>query len=207
MSGYQPPSASTLSAALDSENAQIAPELMGAEGMPPLSSSHRGQDYDPGNPGGYGSGFASSAARDEGHNSGHNSWGSYASSGRNMHPWEEGYRDESYLGGVPLDEPKDEEATEEQRGRKRPRASKPRASKGKEDVVDILDGSAEVEYEDPSHDYKMGPVFVHPPAGTAQACVRCHRIKRKCDNAKPRCAGCGKADVPCVYELNSATSK
>lgn len=90
-----------------------------------------------------------------------------------------------------------------ERKKKRPRVTKPRKSKiDKEDPLDGVD----VEWEDPSQDPKTGPVFIHPPPGTAQACVRCHRIKRKCDQARPRCQGCGKADVPCVFELSPATS-
>lgn len=64
---------------------------------------------------------------------------------------------------------------------------------------------AEVEYEQDG-DPLRGPVFVHPPKDAVQACVRCHRIKRKCDGARPRCSACTKADVPCVFELSPATS-
>lgn len=64
---------------------------------------------------------------------------------------------------------------------------------------------AEVEYEQDG-DPMRGPVFVHPPKDSVQACVRCHRIKRKCDGARPRCSACTKADVPCVFELSPATS-
>lgn len=71
--------------------------------------------------------------------------------------------------------------------------------------TDIPD-DAEVEYADPDGDTSRGPVFVHPPKGAVQACVRCHRIKRKCDGAFPRCASCTRADVPCVFELSAATS-
>jgi hypothetical protein len=71
---------------------------------------------------------------------------------------------------------------------------------------DIPDG-AEVEYEDPGGDRSRGPVFVHPPKGSVQACIRCHRIKRKCDGAWPRCASCARVDVPCVFELSAATSR
>lgn len=65
----------------------------------------------------------------------------------------------------------------------------------------------DIEYEDPSGDHTQGPVFIHPPKGSVQACVRCHRIKRKCDGAWPRCASCLRADVPCVFELGVATSR
>lgn len=100
------------------------------------------------------------------------------------------------------------------KSRKRPRVSRgPRANKehtGK-DIKDIKqlmeENEGELEYEDTvTQDPKLGPVFIHPPPSAAQACVRCHRIKRKCDNARPRCAGCNKADVPCVFELSPATS-
>jgi hypothetical protein len=63
-----------------------------------------------------------------------------------------------------------------------------------------------IEYESPLKDIRLGAVFVHPPKGSAQACVRCHRIKRKCEGGKPRCQGCTKADVACVFELSPATS-
>jgi hypothetical protein len=83
----------------------------------------------------------------------------------------------------------------------------------------------------PLEDTRHGPVFVHPPQGSIQACVRCHGIKRKCEAlewslkingqgqaqegqtteggvnwTKPRCSGCEKADVPCVFELAAASS-
>lgn len=73
-------------------------------------------------------------------------------------------------------------------------------------TADVPEG-AEVEYADPDGDTTRGPVFIHPPKGAVQACVRCHRIKRKCDGASPRCASCTRADVPCVFELSAATSK
>lgn len=80
--------------------------------------------------------------------------------------------------------------------------TKPRQSHAGE--PDLPEG--DLEYMHPSQDPKLGPVFVHPGPNAAQACVRCHRIKRKCDTGKPRCAGCTKADVPCVFELTPATS-
>lgn len=87
--------------------------------------------------------------------------------------------------------------------KKRPRVSKPRVPKAeREDQLEL----EQMEFENPDQDVKTGPVFIHPPPGTAQACVRCHRIKRKCDQARPRCAGCSKSDVPCVFELSPATS-
>ncbi|GMK58567.1 hypothetical protein CspeluHIS016_0600090 [Cutaneotrichosporon spelunceum] len=82
---------------------------------------------------------------------------------------------------------------------------KKRRRKGGAGNTDIPD-DAEVEYADPDGDTTRGPVFVHPPKGAVQACVRCHRIKRKCDSAFPRCASCTRADVPCVFELSAATS-
>ncbi|CAK9787152.1 hypothetical protein CC85DRAFT_331568 [Cutaneotrichosporon oleaginosum] len=82
---------------------------------------------------------------------------------------------------------------------------KKRRRKGGAGNTDIPD-DAEVEYADPDGDTTRGPVFVHPPKGAVQACVRCHRIKRKCDGAFPRCASCTRADVPCVFELSAATS-
>ncbi|BEI91206.1 uncharacterized protein CcaverHIS019_0400260 [Cutaneotrichosporon cavernicola] len=82
---------------------------------------------------------------------------------------------------------------------------KKRRRKGGAGNTDIPD-NAEVEYADPDGDTTRGPVFVHPPKGAVQACVRCHRIKRKCDGAFPRCASCTRADVPCVFELSAATS-
>lgn len=108
-----------------------------------------------------------------------------------------------------------------------------------------------VEYAtSPLEDTRAGPVYVHPPQGTVQACVRCHGIKRKCEALewrlrsevgtsntgegtivnpsgfqagmgavpvvsssmggviwdRPRCSGCDKADVPCVFELGAASS-
>jgi mono/diheme cytochrome c family protein len=82
---------------------------------------------------------------------------------------------------------------------------KKRRRKGGAGNTDIPE-DAEVEYADPDGDTTRGPVFVHPPKGAVQACVRCHRIKRKCDGAFPRCASCTRADVPCVFELSAATS-
>ena len=83
---------------------------------------------------------------------------------------------------------------------------KKRKRRAKSPEDDIENGEREHEYEHPSGDFKLGPVFVHPPKGAAQACMRCHRIKRKCDSARPRCAGCSKADVACVFELSASTS-
>ena len=63
------------------------------------------------------------------------------------------------------------------------------------------------EYEDPTGDFRTGVIYVHAPPSTPQACMRCHAIKRKCDNRRPRCTGCEKADEPCAYEMNPATSR
>jgi hypothetical protein len=183
MSNYPLPPISTLSAALTSQSVPIAPELMGAEGLPP---KRRGSD-----PPSSGYAFQSSSARDEGH------W-AYPrpqSQARSVHPWEDGYRDHGAY--PPLEMPDDESPKAKPRKRAR-------VSKGETSPENDLEG--EHDFEHPSGDFRMGPVFVHPPKGTAQACVRCHRIKRKCDNARPRCAGCGKADVACVFELSPATS-
>ena len=80
----------------------------------------------------------------------------------------------------------------------------PKKRKRARNSLDDADG--EHEFEHPSGDFKLGHVFVHPPKGSVQACERCHRIKRRCDGARPRCAGCAKTDVACVFELNAATS-
>lgn len=118
---------------------------------------------------------------------------------------------------VPADQSNDDglgqpsTSTENPRPKKRSRTNTKRASLPNPEITDPsgLDDTqlAEAEYEDPSRDWRLGPVFVQPPKGTAQACVRCHRIKRKCDGGRPRCAGCAKADVACVFELSPATSR
>ncbi|WRT64142.1 uncharacterized protein IL334_001071 [Kwoniella shivajii] len=113
---------------------------------------------------------------------------------------EDNANDNEHENGTSIDKPKP---------RKRPRTSKPRQSKDNRGDGLKDDGIPEkgvLDYADPSGDIKLGPVYVHPPKGAAQACVRCHKIKRKCDNAKPRCAGCSKADVACVFELSPATA-
>jgi hypothetical protein len=74
------------------------------------------------------------------------------------------------------------------------------------DLANIMNEATVAEYEDPTGDWRAGVVYVHPPSTANQACVRCHRIKRKCDNARPRCAGCWKADTPCVFEISPATA-
>ena len=87
-------------------------------------------------------------------------------------------------------------AEEENRPRKKPRA---RYSTTNADMTALINEATIAEYEDPGGDFRAGAVYVHPPSSVNQACVRCHRIKRKCDNAKPRCTGCWKADTPCVF--------
>ena len=175
---------------------------------PPPTSSHSS----------YG-GFANSAAREEDRGWVMSNAYTKDPSGRSAHPWEEGYRELGFSSQA-FDDPHQQQQQQQQLPqqtledemprppRKRSRVSKPRQSRGGGDGKDdILDGMADVEYEDPMQDPKAGPIFVHPPQGAAQACVRCHRIKRKCDNARPRCAGCSKADVACVFELSPATSR
>jgi hypothetical protein len=81
-----------------------------------------------------------------------------------------------------------------------------RASVNNIDLANIINEATVAEYEDPAGDWRSGVVYVHPAATANQACVRCHRIKRKCDNARPRCAGCWKADTPCVFEISPATA-
>jgi len=81
-----------------------------------------------------------------------------------------------------------------------------RASVNNTDLANIINEATVAEYEDPNGDWRSGVVYVHPAATANQACVRCHRIKRKCDNARPRCAGCWKADTPCVFEISPATA-
>lgn len=115
-------------------------------------------------------------------------------------PWEQGYRDarpvEQPAAAAPP--PPSEPASERPKKRRR----KAPAANGS----DIPEG-AQVEYEDASGDPSRGPVFIHPPKGSVQACVRCHRIKRKCDGLWPRCKSCERSDVACVFELNPATSR
>ena len=212
---YPLPSMSTISAALSTDALPIAPELLENDGMPqddPAQSQEaangnkrRGSDhYDDGPPhdsSSYGGGFQNSAARDEGDRT---DWmSSYGqSAGMSMHPWEEGYREAE---NQPA-EADAAESTEESKPRKRPRQSKTKA-KEKENPDNTLEEGYEYDYEDPSRDVKAGAIFRHPLPGAPQACIRCHRIKRKCDNARPRCAGCSKSDVACVFELSPATSR
>jgi hypothetical protein len=92
---------------------------------------------------------------------------------------------------------------EDTRPRKKPRA---RYSTTNADMTALINEATIAEYEDPGGDFRAGAVYVHPSNSANQACVRCHRIKRKCDNAKPRCTGCWKADTPCVFEISPATA-
>ncbi|OCF42302.1 hypothetical protein I317_03922 [Kwoniella heveanensis CBS 569] len=165
-------------------------------------------------------GYQSSSARDEPASGAR--WGNgetFTEEGDgHSHPWEGGYRDEhrsQSQGPGPSHEhghaegqkDENEDNADKPKPKKRARVSKPRQSKdrngGPKD--DGIPEEGVFDYADPSGDFKLGPVFVHPPKGAAQACVRCHKIKRKCDNARPRCAGCSKADVACVFELSPAT--
>ncbi|WVW82313.1 hypothetical protein I302_104319 [Kwoniella bestiolae CBS 10118] len=227
------PPISTLSAALENgsdPSMVIAPELMGEDGLPPnikRRGSHSDHDAGDQSPHGINSnGYQSSSARDE-----RSGWGngSYSAGGnsRHPHPWEEGYRDDSHQQHDPeystsglqdQDQPptegdkdgenEDGSKSDKPKPRKRARVSKPRQSKDNRNGVkdDGIPEDGVLDYADPSGDFKLGPVYIHPPKGAAQACVRCHKIKRKCDNAKPRCAGCNKADVACVFELSPATA-
>lgn len=118
-------------------------------------------------------------------------------------PWEQGYRDTLNAGIPPAPATTASSAPSEspvEPPKKRRR--KAQAANGS----DIPEG-AEVEYEDASGDPSRGPVFIHPPKGSVQACVRCHRIKRKCDGLWPRCKSCERSDVACVFELSAATSR
>ncbi|WWD17882.1 hypothetical protein CI109_102326 [Kwoniella shandongensis] len=236
MSYPQPslPPISTLSAALangSNSGLPIAPELLGDEGLPP-DINRRPSEPEDGDDGGtqqsssFG-GYQSSSAREEG-SRGWSGYGNVNPPTRHHHPWEEGYRDHtqsqqqtslshppphSYEDGVTGNNISEEE--EPPKPRKRARVSKPRPSKDKQNGSGNGGGGSTdnglptegiLDFADPSGDLKLGPVFVHPPKGAAQACVRCHKIKRKCDNARPRCAGCSKADVACVFEISPATA-
>ncbi|ORY32288.1 fungal-specific transcription factor domain-domain-containing protein [Naematelia encephala] len=187
MSSYPLPSISTLSQVLAAAT-PIDPGLLAEDGMPPpLSSNHTHRSTS-----GYSS-FERSAARDD-----DSRWDGYneqpSTSSRNIQPWDQDYHDDHVTS----------------RSASPPRKKRPRQSKGRQgNTVSELEGfdpSQELEYSHPSQDPKLGPIFVHPQPNAAQACVRCHRIKRKCDNARPRCAGCEKSDVACVFELSAATS-
>lgn len=81
-----------------------------------------------------------------------------------------------------------------------------RGSTAKGKTSSIIEPGMVTEYEDPSGDFRTGVVYVHAGPTASQACMRCHAIKRKCDNARPRCAGCTKADEACAYEMNPATT-
>ncbi len=195
MAQYPLPPISTLSAALADQPVPIAPELMGSEGLPP---DRRTSYKQPPSPTSY-PGYHPSSARDESA-----PW-SYPPPSRSLHPWEDDCRDHPQSQPYPQPEsdlnlPPSPKAKTQPRKRARPKVEP--TSPDQEEQL----GAREHEHEHPSGDPKMGPIFVHPPKGAAQACERCHRIKRKCDNARPRCAGCSKADVACVFELSAATS-
>jgi hypothetical protein len=74
------------------------------------------------------------------------------------------------------------------------------------DFAIYLNEATNAEYEDPGRDYRAGAVFTYPASGANQACMRCHQIKRKCDNARPRCTTCSKSDMPCIFEMSPATA-
>lgn len=81
-----------------------------------------------------------------------------------------------------------------------------RKSSAKSKAATIIEEGQLAEYEDPSGDFRTGAIFVHALPNTAQACMRCHMVKRKCDNVRPRCTGCAKVDEPCAYEMSPATT-
>nr|ODO02745.1 hypothetical protein L204_01484 [Cryptococcus depauperatus CBS 7855] len=195
---------------------QIAPELMGDStntSMAPrdpgnhhsseaLSASHQA----------FGN-YQNSSARNHGYR---DSWATGPNhSTRTQIPWEEGYRDHPSQSGAPHNQAyvyhdhtgasiMAHDNSQQKLIRKRARQTKSRDRNGVDEHGLPEDGV--LDFGHPSGNFKLGPVFIHPPKGAAQACVRCHKIKRKCDGGKPRCAGCSKADVACVFEINSATS-
>ena len=186
-----------LSAACAGQSIPIAPELLIADGVPPMRGLHHeiaSQSNGIASPN-HG-GFQSSSARDEDMR-----WAYSAPPIRTDPPWEgkaHAYRDTKQYHPVELPEGSQCSPV---KPRKRARISKSEAT-----LPEVHASAKEYDREDPSGNYIPGPVFVHPPVGATQACVRCHRIKRKCDNARPKCAGCSKARVACVFELSPATS-
>ncbi|RXK40294.1 hypothetical protein M231_02408 [Tremella mesenterica] len=183
----------TLHALVDPYGLDIAPELLGAEGQP--DPVHRKRKTPP----------PSTESYD------------IPPDGVPRLPWEEGYEPENPTDTSQIDfqPPQNEETQidgvagiegESSRNAEdeRPVKKKKTRTRHAHTEPDLPEG--EVEYSHPSQDPKLGPVFVHPGPNASQACVRCHRIKRKCDTNKPRCMGCTKADVPCVFELTPATS-
>ncbi|TYJ51862.1 hypothetical protein B9479_007554 [Cryptococcus floricola] len=219
------PDVPSLAAALEHDNPdhpiQIAPELMGDAGAPPdiprTDQEHAQAAADATQ--NFGS-YQNSSARDDDFRNWDN--GSNGVPGQRTNPWDDGYRDHpsrahspsgqnySYndqSGASGHDGVNDNGGDGSDKPRKRARQSKPRGAVEKNGLnADGLPEEGVLDFAHPSGDFKLGPVFVHPPKNVAQACVRCHKIKRKCDNARPRCAGCGKADVACVFELNPATA-
>jgi hypothetical protein len=127
-----------------------------------------------------------------------------------QHPWEEGYRgtpNTSFTDYAPFSghsASPSHSSDHDPQPKRRKRGKKGSIQKSTEDMLEGIEG--ELTFENPSGDPTTGLVYVHPPKGTAQACVRCHKVKRKCDNGRPRCAACTKADVACVFELSPATS-
>jgi hypothetical protein len=212
---------STLSAALQS--VPIAPELMGDQGIAQDQEFHveDGQANGQGQPNATSSsypGYANSSLRGEAAEDGWVYEGDRNGNGTGQ-IWDEGYStqypDNTLEPPQPAQHanpsqratpsPLPDEQSDRKRKRSRNPTAKTRLPKSRLDKPDDpIEG--EMEYEHPSRDIRLGAVFVHPIAGSAQACVRCHRIKRKCEGGKPRCAGCTKADVACVFELSPATS-
>ena len=190
---YPLPPLSTLSAALSAVSSSstappvISPDLLGEAGQPPRRPP--GRD------------FASQIYASSSADTSPEYRVDDASSHREWYrpgPWEQGYRAPANVYAPMEDEPPAEEPSKKR---------KARGTRVKQEPVVDDEEDGELEYEDPENDPKSGPVFVHPPKGAAQACVRCHKIKRKCDNARPRCGGCDKANVRCVFELSPATSQ
>ena len=200
---YNLPPISTLSAALASQPVPIAPELMGVEGLPPRRITEYDESGPPNHQAPSYGGYQPSAAREDG-----GAEFAYAQpSPRSAHPHEALYQDHSLARLPPARDHAEEDGLDPHpKPRKRQKVTRPRALENDSPTELGLERGQEAEYEYASHDAKTGPIFVHPPKGAAQACVRCHRIKRKCDNARPRCAGCGKANVACVFELSPAAS-
>lgn len=190
----------------------IAPELMGEAGQPPTTDTpHRDSPIDTQQPSSAYPNYANSNARGGDEDAGA-AWDTTQTYGATDRQWDES--EYTYDPNQPTVTTAGEDTTlqnehtspgkdENPKPKKRPRVSRPRVPKRQGE--ELLDFSQMV-FENPEQDVKTGPMFIHPPPETAQACVRCHRIKRKCDQARPRCAGCSKSDVPCVFELSPATS-
>jgi hypothetical protein len=215
---------STLSAALG--QVPIAPELMGTDGgsqpldntaeptSPDLTTqvASNGNTYPD---------YASSSTRDpnanidtsNGLNPEESTPWAYDQTGESSQIWESTYPPYAPSPTAPSAQQQDQQQQQAEdpsslkRKRRQPNPNaKPRPPKRTIDTEDPMSNTDNLEYEHPSKDIRLGAVFVHPPAESSQACVRCHRIKRKCEGGKPRCQGCSKADVACVFELSGATS-